>query len=351
MGFGNPVRTTHSRAPVGGSVTLFPRFCDRGHISPWVGWVFLSLTVLATGCAQMKIDQTIDGLTRIETGQSSEQVVRLLGPPAMKEQISDRRYVGFYQIRRGPSSDSAVPVSLCSAVAFEDNRVAGIGLDLYHRWVREEKERRRHRDVEETRRRKERMSQLRHQQKRAEKRKKIAELEQKVGPVPASNAALNLKLYRQLLSLAPGNTRYRKKVACYEDRLTRQQKAQQARAEQRAGERYRQRWERNREARNEILRHYSGNGTAEMAVYDMGNSSLYVWVKNVSDQMITTHPDYFQLIDRNDALISCVIGNSLDSVLEPGSLSHGKIDYQSGCIPKELIFENRESGRISKFFQ
>jgi hypothetical protein len=330
---------------------MFARFSERVTASQWIRLAVLSLTVLAFGCAQMKINRTLDGLTRIETGQSSKEVFQLLGSPAIEEKISDRRYAGFYQTRQGAISDSAVTVSLCTPVAFENDQVAGIGLDFYNRWVREEEERRRHLEIEETRRRKEQMSQILHQQEMELQRKKIAELEKEVGPIPASNASLNLKLYRQLLALDPTNTRYQKKVAYYEDRLDRQKEAQKTRAQQKARERYRQAWERNREARNEILRQYSGNGTAEMAVYDMGNNSLYIWVKNVSHQIITTHPDYFRLIDRNNNLISCAVGDSLDRVLEPGSLSHGKIEYRPDCIPSELIFQNRESGRISKVFQ
>lgn len=43
----------------------------------------------------------------------------------------------------------------------------------------------------------------------------IAALEQKVAPVPASDAQTNLRLYKQLLMLAPENSRYRQKVEAY----------------------------------------------------------------------------------------------------------------------------------------
>jgi hypothetical protein len=87
-----------------------------------------------------------------------------------------------------------------------------------------------------------------------------------------------------------------------------------------------------------------------MAVHDMGGGSFYVWVKNVSRQIITTHPDHFTLIENDNNEMRCNINESLDSVLEPGSISHGRIEYDKTLIPRELIFENRESGRISKTF-
>jgi hypothetical protein len=88
-----------------------------------------------------------------------------------------------------------------------------------------------------------------------------------------------------------------------------------------------------------------------MAVYDMGNHSLYVWVKNVSQQIITTHPDYFTLTDNSKNTIACRIDDSLNRVLEPGSLSHGEIAFDPDSIPQELIFQNREAGKVSKIFQ
>jgi hypothetical protein len=47
------------------------------------------------------------------------------------------------------------------------------------------------------------------------KRTMIASLEEKVRPIPSSRVSENLRLYQQLLELAPDNTRYQKKVAFY----------------------------------------------------------------------------------------------------------------------------------------
>jgi hypothetical protein len=88
-----------------------------------------------------------------------------------------------------------------------------------------------------------------------------------------------------------------------------------------------------------------------MAVQDMGNGSLYVWVKNVSKRTITTHPGYFTLLDTANNITSCEISASLNSVLEPGSISHGQVNFSMEIKPKELIFQSQKSGRISKLFQ
>jgi len=74
-------------------------------------------------------------------------------------------------------------------------------------------------------------------------------------------------------------------------------------------------------------------------------------VKNVSRQVITTHPDHFILLDSQGNRVACTISSSLDSVLQPGAISHGKINYNASVYPGELIFRNREAGRVSKTFQ
>jgi hypothetical protein len=222
---------------------------------------------------------------------------------------------------------------------------------LAETWVREEEERLRRAEAAERRRREAQRAAEAKQEAEAARQRKIAALEKEVKPIPGHKAALNLKLYRQLLELDPGNARYQKKVAFYEDRLARQQKANKARADRDAKLKQLQAWNQAREERNKSLRQYTGNGIAEMAVHDMGPGSLYVWVKNVSTQIITTHPDHFTLLDNLGKPVRCEISSSLDRVLEPGSISHGKIQYSDAVLPSELVFRNRESGKISKSFK
>jgi hypothetical protein len=314
-------------------------------------YLLIALVLIVAGCTQMKVRRNADLIQRLQTGASYEQVVETLGEPILRENITQERFVTFYQTLPGRADEQVDIASLCTPVAFEDEKLAGIGKTLYERWVRDEEERIRWLQLYKDRRRKAQKAEASRLRRVAERNNKIAALEKKVAPIPASNAALNLKLYRQLLVLDPRSARYQKKVAYYEERLARQKEAEKARAEKNAKEKLRRAWEANRETRNKIIGQYTGNGTAEMAVYDMGNHSLYVWVKNVSQQIITTHPDYFTLMDNDDTTIPCLIEASLNRVLEPGSLSHGKIDYAVDSIPKELIFQNRESGTVRKVLQ
>lgn len=311
--------------------------------------VFIAIFAMV-GCAHLDINRNADALSQIQLGDTQEEVFKLLGTPDLKHEIGDQRVVAFYQTKSKSSADAVLTTDLCTPVAFENGKVVTVGEDPTQAWTREAEERQKQAEVADRQRQQIESARAARRRVEAERQEKIDALEDEVRPVPASNAALNLKLYRQLLELAPHNQRYQKKVAFYEERLAQQEKAREQRALRLKKVRQREAWENGRESRNVKLRQYSGNGTAEMAVHDMGNGSLYVWIKNVSRQIITTHPDYFTLIDRDDNKIRCRISDSLDSVLEPGSISHGRIEYDRIVIPKALIFENRESGRISKTF-
>jgi outer membrane protein assembly factor BamE (lipoprotein component of BamABCDE complex) len=307
--------------------------------------------VMLTGCAHLDIQKKIDALERVQPGDTQASVFNTMGPPDLRKDFDDNRFVAFYQTKAGGPSDTSITTDVCTPIAFENGMVVDVGNDLTGQWLREKEERSRRAEIAERERQEAEMAESARRRAEQEHQAKIDALEEEVRPVPGSNAALNLKLYRQLLDLDPDNSRYQKKVAFYEERLVAQKKARQERALRKAREKRRREWDQARDARNVKLRNYTGNGTAEMAVHDMGRGSLYVWVKNVSNQIITTHPDYFTLLDSENKQTPCEISDSLDSVLEPGGISHGKIEFNGEVEPRELIFQNRESGRISKVFE
>jgi len=316
-----------------------------------IGVIVFIAALMLTACVHLDINKNISGLNAIQPGDTQDVVFEKLGPPDLQHEISEHRFVAYYQTKAGDDPNGQVTKAMCTPVAFENGQVVAVGGDRVERWTFEEQERIRQTAVAEAEIQQAEVAEAARRREKAERQKKIDALEKEVKPVPASNAALNLKLYRQLLSLDPNNSRYQKKVAFYEDRLVRQKKALKERTLRAAKAKHRRAWEQARESRNKELREYTGNGIAEMAVHDMGNGSLYVWVKNVGKQIITTHPDNFTLVDIENNEVTCEISDSLDSVLEPGSISHGKIEYSQEIEPMALIFQNRESGRISKSFQ
>jgi hypothetical protein len=312
------------------------------------GMIVLLAALVVVGCVHMDVKKNIDAINAIRRGDSQAQVLQQLGPPAIRHDIDEHRMVAFYRTNTDGGASVPVTETLCTAVAFEDGRVVSVGDDPTDRWRREAAEEKRLAQIAEHKRSEAQQAEAARQKAEAKRQAKIAELEAAVRPVPAHNAELNLKYYRQLHELDPMNERYRKKVAIYEKRLAYQHQQHDAKARIAAERKARGKWEKERDTRNKRLRQYTGNGIAEMAVHDMGNGSLYVWIKNVSNQVITTHPDYFTLLDTHDKRIVCQISDSLDSVLEPGSISHGKIDFDKSVVPGRLIFENNEAKRIEK---
>jgi hypothetical protein len=314
------------------------------------GAIFIFAILALVGCAHLEVDRKAEALSLINLGDSQVDVFQIVGEPDIRHDISQTRMIVFYQTQSRPSDEAPITTDLCTPVAIENGKVVAIGEDLTAQWTREAEAQKKQMERAALQRQRAENARAARQLAEAKRQEKISDLEKKVKPVPASNAALNLKLYRQLHELDPRNPRYQQKVLYYEERLAQQEKNRAQREVKREKAQALAAWEKGREARNVKLRQYSGNGTAEMAVHDMGGGSFYVWVKNVSRQIITTHPDHFTLIENDNNEMRCNINESLDSVLEPGSISHGRIEYDKTLIPRVLIFENRESGRISKTF-
>jgi hypothetical protein len=89
---------------------------------------------------------------------------------------------------------------LCTPIAFENGQVVAVGGDLAERWALEEEARIRQEAIAETERQEAETAEAAAQRAKVARQEKIEALENEVKPVPVSNAALNLKLYRQLLA-------------------------------------------------------------------------------------------------------------------------------------------------------
>jgi hypothetical protein len=334
------------------------------------GVVVFIVAIMVAACSQMKIINNHDAMSEIHLGDGLETVIKTLGLPVFRRDIAEQIFVAYFQTNAGRSSDSPVTISTCTPITIKNRRVVAIGQEMTDAWILEVEERKHQVELAEQKKleqaqrqaklaeqkkleQAQRQAKLAEQEKleQAQRQEKIDSLEKAVKPVPAYNAALNLALYRQLLYLDPDNALYQKRVALYKQRLAMQKKANRERIDPKAKEKALQIWEQTRETRNKKLRQYTGNGIAAMAVQDMGKGSLYVWVKNISQQIIAVHPDQFSLVASDNKKRQCQPSDSLDCLLEPGSISHGNISYSKSIVPKELILQILESDQISKSFQ
>ena len=106
-----------------------------------IGVVVFITAFMLTACVHLDINKNISGLKRIQPGDSQEVVFSALGPPDLRNDISDQRFVAYYQTTAGDSSDTPVTAELCTPIAFESGRVVAVGGDLAERWAREEEAR------------------------------------------------------------------------------------------------------------------------------------------------------------------------------------------------------------------
>lgn len=315
-----------------------------------VSLLLFSIIFLLMSCAQMEIADNKNALPTIKTGDSEAQVLDAAGRPDLRYDFSPGKFVYYYQTENDRTDNAYLDKKSLTAISFENGYVSMVGTDLMDKWKADALEK--ERQIKEAERKRLAAIKLAEEKERAEAERlsKIEALEKKVKPIPASNAALNLMLYQKLLALDPENPRYQKKVEHYQERLKAQKQIEEKRAKRVAYAKSQKGKDELRQKRNMTLRKYTGNENAKIAVHDMGSGWLYIWLKNTGKQTITSHPDYFTLLDRKKRPIQCSFEKNLEAVLEPGDIAHGKIKLEKDAHPKELIFENNEAGKIKKAF-
>jgi xanthine phosphoribosyltransferase len=66
-----------------------------------IGVVFFIAAFMLTACVHLDINKNISALKKIQPGDSQEVVFETLGPPDLRNDISDRRFVAYYQTTAG----------------------------------------------------------------------------------------------------------------------------------------------------------------------------------------------------------------------------------------------------------
>ena len=101
--------------------------------------VFIAIFTL-TGCAHLELKKNINALKRVQPGDSQEAALEILGPPDLRTDINDQRFVIYYQTKTGKSSTAPITPDVCTPVAFENGQVVAVGDDLTEIWTQEEEE-------------------------------------------------------------------------------------------------------------------------------------------------------------------------------------------------------------------
>lgn len=292
--------------------------------------IFTGLVLaLMMGCA----GSSQQGAPQVATGMDAEGVTRLLGEPSRREVFAPDRFVFFYD--EGPYENRPV--------CFDRQRVVHVGPELLAGWRDERMATATGKDGGAlSRKAKDRVKAT----LSAERQARIAALERKVKPLPVSATADNLRIYRELLSLAPDNARYRRKVAFYQERH-RTEKAAQQKAAQLAAQR---RLDEERQRRNQQLRVYEGNQQVQMALHQLGRGALYLWLKNLSDKSLSLEAGHYHMLDPEGGTIPLQVSVELQGRLAPGGIAYGKLTYSEEVSPERLRFDHPGTGAIEKRF-
>jgi hypothetical protein len=288
------------------------------------------VALLLTACAGL----APSAKTAIRTGMRPDEVTALLGEPARRELFAPDRYAYFYD--SGPYRDRPV--------CFDKHRVVHIGPELLATWRQERMTRATSSESVGTL-----SAKAKARVKatlKAERDARIAALERQVKPLPLSATDENLKLYHELLSLDPENTRYQRKVAFYRKRFEEEQ-AQKKRAAELAADK---RQELARKRRNKALRIYEGNDKLQIAIYELTRGELYLWVKNLSDTPLMLVASYYRLLNTDGDPIALRVGDELQGLLAAGGIAHGKLTYDAKIKPSRLILEHPKAGVAEKWF-
>jgi hypothetical protein len=284
-------------------------------------------TLLLVACAGTP--QTRKG--PITPGMVPEEVIARLGEPSRREQFAPDRYIYFYE--EGSYKDRPV--------CFDKHRVVHIGQELLAAWRQERLTLAGSGGTLPSAAKKRVLA-----TQKAAREARIAELEQAVKPLPVSATGENLRLYRELLSLAPDNERYQRKVAFYNERYQKEQAAKRRAAEQAA----KRKRETARKHRNKTLRVYEGNANIEMAVHELGDGEIYVWVKNLSSAELLLVASQYRLLDTDEKPITHRVDAELQGPLASGGIAYGKLILDDKTRPSRLVLEHPKAGTIEKWF-
>ena len=64
-----------------------------------IGVIFFIATLLLIGCAHLEISKKNKAVAQVKPGDTKEAVFATLGPPDLRQDINDRRFVAFYQTK------------------------------------------------------------------------------------------------------------------------------------------------------------------------------------------------------------------------------------------------------------
>lgn len=277
----------------------------------------------------------------VRTGMTEDAVLDLLGEPALVDPYQVGKYIFLYPTKEG--TDCIADPAGCAQVVFKEGRVIAV---RRHGLAKNEKPA----GV--------------FQAKAApppataepqpslvetpsspvaddDTRREIERLERQVRQIPAARTMDNLRIYRYLLKLDPGNLRYRQKVAHYETQYQREEDQRELLRREREERRKRQ---------NEILRSFEGNDQVRIAVENQGNGRYYIWIQYNGTDPIDILPEHFTLVCEDNRSYRCYRCRDLEVRIAPGESAEGPLTFDTYAEPRQLVFSHPAAGTVRRGF-
>ncbi|MCP4673682.1 MAG: DUF3192 domain-containing protein [Desulfobacula sp.] len=313
--------------------------------------VILFFFQLMAGCIHLDTvnRQNID---KIVVGQDEDDLRKLMGSADFSLRTKDGKTIYFYGVKQ-KNSQIGLSMDNCMPVLIENNRVVSIGSDFLENWDFD--------IISHVAQANQQKENLKKEVLQGELEKKNAELvalkikklEAKVRPIPSSNYGLNLKYYKELLSLVPDSDRYQKKVNYYQLKMDAQEQTNEILQEDLDDEPSSGDSGLNGELiKSENIRLYKGNNNIELALRELSGGNLYVWVKNISPEPIALEAGNYHLLDQTRETIPCSPSIGLIKELPAGQIASGHLKYKGSEDVQlgEIVFEHPRAGKIIRVF-
>ena len=89
-----------------------------------IGAIVFIATLLLTGCAHLDISRKARAVSQIEPGELQADVFSKLGPPDLRHDITEKRFVAFYQTKPTISSTSLGAWAITGEAPIASNALA-----------------------------------------------------------------------------------------------------------------------------------------------------------------------------------------------------------------------------------
>jgi len=297
--------------------------------------VLIVFAATGLGCIAGLTGTKTDNWKKIKTDLTEEEVIELVGKPGLIAPHGAGNLIYYYPTSR--ASNCVKDRESCTPVVFNNGRVVGIGRMAVQPVPKEAQKAKPRTPTPAPAPAPTPAPEPEKPRLDDDTRKEIARLDRFVRQIPAEHTLDNMRVYKYLLKLDPENSRYRQKVALYEEKF------QKEKGKREALRLYR---EEIRKLQNRDLKAFQGNEQILLAMKILGGGKFYVWLKNTGTDLIQIRPDHFVLLDEAGRSYDCYRCRDMVTDLIAGGQVEGRTSFDAITGPRELVFNHPSAGKV-----